>query len=301
MVDASADVAGVEARRRGWRNLPCFGSLTDAIREVDADCCMITSPARFHFAQVKAALEADLHVLVAKPLVYRLDEAEELVLLAEQRKLCLLVDQQRQFMKSEMAVAEWIRHERSGKVGYATYTIHRHRPDMRAFTGDSPFIWEQGVHSFNSLLAVLAQPALHVQAFQFKPFWSTYNGPTVAMGVIEFGAGIPCSYVGTFDSREFSIEARFECERGAVRWIATNTWDQRVEACAPGKVFEPVGVTDSAGGTIPELYNLNAFHAGSTAGGRQVNDGRDNLRTLSMVDAFIRSASTGRREAVKQF
>lgn len=301
LVDATVAIGQAECTRRGWAAMPCFAGLEEAIRRVGADCCLITSPARFHFDQVNAALQAGLHVLVAKPLVYQLNEAEQLVSLAESRGLCLLVDQQRQFMRSELTVANWIRHETLGQVGFATYTIHRHRPEMRAFTGDSPFIWEQGVHSFNSLLAVFGRPAVTVQAFEFKPFWSAYNGPTVAMGLIEFGSGIPCSYVGTFDSREFSIEARFDCERGAIRWVATNTWDQQVEVCEPGGTFRAIGVSDRDNPAAPELSNLHAFHAGCTAGGRQVNDGRDNLRTLAVVDAFIRAARSGRRESVHQF
>src|ERR1051325_5236225 len=163
-VDATRDIALGEAQRRGWNDVACFGSLPDAIRGTKADACMITSPARFHGQQIRECLEAGLHVYVAKPMTYDLDEAVRLVELAESKKLCLVVDQQQQFLLTERTLVEWTRAKKYGEIGYVDFRIHRYRPEMRAFTGKDPFIWEQGVHSFNSLIAILGRPAVSVYA-----------------------------------------------------------------------------------------------------------------------------------------
>lgn len=51
----------------------------------------------------------------------------------------------------------------------------------------------------------------------------------------------------------------------------------------------------------PEGYCFDAFYRGCTEGGRVTNDGRDNLQTLAIVDAFIRSSKSGKRETVRAF
>lgn len=300
-VDKSEEFARADAEKRGWKEMPCFGSLAEALRQTKAEAAVITSPARFHTEQMRACLDAGLHVLVAKPMTYNLDEAEQLVRLAEKKKLCLLVDQQQQHLLTERTLAAWMREKKYGEVGYAEFRIHRYRPVMRAFTGDNPFIWEQGVHSFNSLLAILDRPAVSVFARQIKPRWCAYNGPTACFGEIEFEGGLPCQYLGTFESRTFTNEIRIECEQAAVRAFAAGSFQKRLEVAPPGKLFEPVGIEDADDKLPAERFNFDAFYRGITEGGRVPNDGRDNLRTLAVVDAFIHSARSGKREAVRQF
>lgn len=300
-VDATREIGKAEADRRGWTTIACYGSLAEALHQGKADAAIITSPARFHGEQIRLCLEAGLHVFVAKPMTYDLDEAARLVELAERTGRCLVVDQQQQFLLTERTLAEWTRAKRFGELGYVAFHIHRYRPEMLSFTGADPFIWEQGVHSFNSLLAITGRPAKSVFAHQLKPRWSNYNGPTVSIGVIELDGGVPCDYLGTFDSRAFTMDIRFEFEQAAVRMVAAESFHKRLEVALPGQMFEPVGIDDSQETTRPECYNFEAFHRGCTQGGRVTNDGRDNLRTLAVVDAFVRSARSGNKATVRQF
>jgi predicted dehydrogenase len=55
------------------------------------DAVVISSPHGFHYEQAKAALEANLHVLVEKPMTLYADQAWELVALAEQKNLVLII------------------------------------------------------------------------------------------------------------------------------------------------------------------------------------------------------------------
>lgn len=55
------------------------------------DAVIVASTPNVHHAQVKAALEAGLHVLVEKPMTFTADEARDLVETAAQRKLQLLI------------------------------------------------------------------------------------------------------------------------------------------------------------------------------------------------------------------
>jgi predicted dehydrogenase len=60
-----------------------------ALKELDA--VIVASTPNVHFAQAKAALERGLHVLIEKPMTFTVEEARELVELAAQKKLQVLV------------------------------------------------------------------------------------------------------------------------------------------------------------------------------------------------------------------
>jgi predicted dehydrogenase len=60
-----------------------------ALKELDA--VIVSSTPNVHFAQARAALERGLHVLIEKPMTFTVDEARELVEIAAQKKLQLLV------------------------------------------------------------------------------------------------------------------------------------------------------------------------------------------------------------------
>jgi predicted dehydrogenase len=60
-----------------------------ALKELDA--VIVSSTPNVHHAQAKAALERGLHVLIEKPMTFTADEARELVDIAGQRKLQLLI------------------------------------------------------------------------------------------------------------------------------------------------------------------------------------------------------------------
>src|ERR1700744_907069 len=60
-----------------------------ALRELDA--AIIASTPNVHFAHARAALERGLHVLIEKPMTFTVDEARELVEIAAQKNLQLLV------------------------------------------------------------------------------------------------------------------------------------------------------------------------------------------------------------------
>jgi predicted dehydrogenase len=301
LVDQTLEIAQSETSRRNWPGMPYFGSFEEALSQIEADACVLTTPARFHAEQIRLALKKGLHVFVSKPMTYDLDEAAELVKLAETEKRCLLVDQQYQFLFTELAVKEWIKTKKYGELGYIDFIIHRHRPAMGAMTGEDPFIWEQGVHMFNSLLAITGRPAISVFTHQIRPPWSVYNGATASMGMIEFEGGLPCHFLGTFESRTTTQEMRFEFEQAAVRVIDPGAVTRRLEVALSGKPFEAVGIDDGQAKDSPQLRNLEAFYRGCTEGGRVINDGRDHLRTLAVIDACIRSAHSGKKEAVRQF
>src|SRR5438034_11464853 len=78
----------VEATYPKTRTSPDWQSVID---DPEIDAVVIATPASTHFALAKAALEANKHVFIEKPLAKSLVEADELVALADARTRVLMV------------------------------------------------------------------------------------------------------------------------------------------------------------------------------------------------------------------
>lgn len=90
----------------------------DLLKGDDPEAIVIATPTSTHFPLAKAALEAGKHVLVEKPMTGTVEEAEELVRIADTAKKLLLVDHTFAFTG---AVARITDIAASGKLGDLLY------------------------------------------------------------------------------------------------------------------------------------------------------------------------------------
>ena len=65
----------------------CYSSYDDLVNDPDIDCIHICTPNSMHYDQAKKALLAGKHVVCEKPLTTTVEEAEELISLAGEKKL----------------------------------------------------------------------------------------------------------------------------------------------------------------------------------------------------------------------
>jgi predicted dehydrogenase len=79
---------------------------------------IISSPHGFHYEQAKAALAANLHVLVEKPMTLRAAESWELVGLARQKQLVLMVPTGWHYNRMVLAAKEQLDQGAVGQVEY---------------------------------------------------------------------------------------------------------------------------------------------------------------------------------------
>lgn len=68
-----------------------FVDFRDLVALKELDAVIVASTPNVHFTQARAALERGLHVLIEKPMTFTVDEARELVEIAAQKKLQLVV------------------------------------------------------------------------------------------------------------------------------------------------------------------------------------------------------------------
>ena len=128
------------------RNIsPSIVGTTDplaAIADSRAEAVVIATPTQSHFALAKAALEAGKHVLVEKPLAASVDEAEQLVELADRHDRLLAVGHVFLFNGAIRAVKGLID---SGQLGQVRYMFST-RTNLGPFRSDVNALWDLGAH-----------------------------------------------------------------------------------------------------------------------------------------------------------
>ena len=107
VADGAVEIAGVadpvesQAKllmERVGREIPYFRNWRTLLDRVDADGVLISTPHRDHHVQAKACLDGGRHVLVEKPLVIQPADAKRLLVLADEKRLALVVAYQRHWM-----------------------------------------------------------------------------------------------------------------------------------------------------------------------------------------------------------
>ena len=102
-----------------------------AINDPDIDLVVIASPNETHAPLAKMALNAGKHVVVDKPFTLNLDEARELAVLAEEKKLLLSVFQNRRWDSDYLGVKKVIESGVLGEIKHFESHIDRFRPEVR--------------------------------------------------------------------------------------------------------------------------------------------------------------------------
>jgi predicted dehydrogenase len=100
---------------------------------------------RTHYELAKRALEAGKHVLVEKPLTMRVDHAEELVALAKEKGLVLMVDHIFVYSPPVLKMKELVD---SGKLG-KLFFIDSVRINLGLFQHDVNVVWDLAPHDLS--------------------------------------------------------------------------------------------------------------------------------------------------------
>jgi predicted dehydrogenase len=114
----------------------------DVIGRGDIDAVVVATPLRSHFALARAAILAGKHVLVEKPLAASRQEADELIALAEQHGVTLMVDHTFVYTGAVRAIRAMV--ER-GDLGELLY-LDSVRINFGLFQQDANVIWDLAAH-----------------------------------------------------------------------------------------------------------------------------------------------------------
>ena len=296
-VDSSPEALAL-AVKGGVPEERCFPSLQDALAATSADAVLITTGVGGHAPVALEALEAGLPVLVEKPFAATLAQAQEVVRVAGERGLPLMVSQNYRFHPAPLLAAQVVREERLGTPGFVEVDFRRDsarsRPPATAHHAlPDPLLMDMAIHHFDLMRFVLGREPLRVSCTAFNPPWSPFRDPAAAAAEIEFGGGLVVSYRGSWASSgpitPWAGEWRMDAEGGEIRWTS------RDDPTPDHVTLRPLGGSPERL-TLPDVPHLDragalAEFAAAIRGGREsASSGRENLGSLALAFAARLSA-----------
>lgn len=126
----------------------------------DIDAVMIATPVHSHFALARAALLSGKHVFVEKPLAMKVEEVEELMALARERNLALMVGYTYLYHRSVQELRRMLRGNELGKL----YYVDAQRLNLGLYRRDVNVVWDLAPHDLSMLRYILDADPLSVRA-----------------------------------------------------------------------------------------------------------------------------------------
>lgn len=120
-----------EKVKRDLPNVLVVATPEEAIQHPDVDLVVIASPNATHAPLAALALNAGKHVVVDKPFTLDMQEARELIVLANEKQRLLSVFHNRRWDSDFIGIKQVIEEGRLGKVKLFESHIDRFRPEVR--------------------------------------------------------------------------------------------------------------------------------------------------------------------------
>jgi len=144
-----------------YDNMKFTTSADELIESPEIDAVAIATPVHTHHELAKRALMAGKSVLVEKPLAMRVEDAEELVGLADQKGLVLQVDHVFMYTPAVKQVKEIVDAGKLGKL----FFIDSVRINLGLFQHDVNVIWDLAPHDLSIVDFLLGRMPRSLSAF----------------------------------------------------------------------------------------------------------------------------------------
>jgi predicted dehydrogenase len=125
-------------------NTPLTQDCNDILTSPEIDAVAVITPVSTHFELAKKALENGKHVFVEKPFTATVAQAEELIALADKKKLTIMVDHTFIFTGAVRKIKELVDEKALGDLYYYDSV----RVNLGLFQRDVNVIWDLAPHDF---------------------------------------------------------------------------------------------------------------------------------------------------------
>ena len=142
-----SDKKALDRVRRQYPALEFSTNYHDITDSDKIDAVVIVTPVSTHFELAKRALENGKHIFVEKPFTASIKEAEELINLADKKKLKIMVDHTFLFTPAVKKIKEIIDNSLLGELYYYDST----RVNLGLFQHDVNVIWDLAPHDFSGM------------------------------------------------------------------------------------------------------------------------------------------------------
>jgi len=271
-----------------------FIDLETAIAKTRCQAVIVATPADDHVAPVDIALRHQLGVMVEKPFTMRLNQAVRLVILAEEKNRPLLVAQNYRYLRSFRTARRLIAEGALGTIHMVNCQYYRPAHEMAPWLArlQQSVLWGMGVHHLDALRHVLGKEVTGLTAESFTRLGGNLPPGASLQAMMTFEDEIRVLYTASYESsgHEYfekgqEFYARFVGDRGTLhvfqRWLIM---------CEAGKL--PRIVRRGRREMSEEQILLRQFERALLHDEPSEVSGRDNLKTMAVLEACMRSADT---------
>jgi len=281
---------------------PGYGRLEEALAAVDCDAVLVASPPGTHHAVAKDALAAGKHVLCEKPLATSLEDAFDLVGVAERAQRILMVSQNYRYNAPFRAVQRLVTGGELGelasiKISFRRDTRTLFAPEDFRYSMRHPFVLDMSIHHFDLLRAVTGRDVRSVYARGWHVPDSPFVHQPAVAALLGLEGGVPVVYQGDWATHDpdTSWNGDWEILGEAGRILWSGSLDDR----GTGEViFERWG-----GGSQPVEQHglefvereatLQALRVAIEGGETPETVGADNVKSLATMLGCVSSIESG--------
>jgi myo-inositol 2-dehydrogenase/D-chiro-inositol 1-dehydrogenase len=269
-----------------------YTSIEQMLKKEQPDLVSLCLPNQSHYEATLEVIRAGVPLLVEKPLVFDLHEADTLLNEAAKRSLFFAINFNHRYAKPVQLTQEAIK---AGKLGELTFASWRFGGRG---TSEHPHanLIETQCHGFD-LLEYLCGPIKSVMAEMTNKTGGGYR--TIALA-LQFESGAVGSLIGTYDSSyAYPDTQRVELDGSAGRIVMQDTvkrYSYHSLGSELGEVWE-AGYFNDADREFHRTFDkhIDALLTSFKAGGQPPIHAEAGQRALKIADAAIRSWTIGTR------
>lgn len=144
----------LKERKKDHPKLKITKDFSDILNDKKIKGVIISSPAAIHYDLVKKALFSGKDVFVEKPLALDIKQGEELVKIAREKKLILMVGHLLLYHPAVLKLKEIIK---SGKLGEVDY-IYSNRLNFGKLRKEEDVLWSFAPHDISVIVDIMGMP-----------------------------------------------------------------------------------------------------------------------------------------------
>jgi predicted dehydrogenase len=307
LVDIDPWAANAKRARFGLDAAVTGTDLEAVLRQTGPEAVFDCTVPEAHGPVTLAALKRGCHVMGEKPMSDAMTVARRMAAAARKAGRTYAVMQNRRYLKGIRALRRFLDGGAIGRLVavHGDFFIGAHFGGFRDVMAHV-LLLDMAIHSFDQARFITGADARHVYAHEWTPRHSWYRHGPSASAIFEMTDGLVYTYQGSWCAE--GCPTTWECawrlvgERGTILWDGNA--DFRCEVVAGDQGFMravksrkvPVACPKSLGGGHDSALAcfLEAIHKGTVP----ETDSSDNIRSLAMVHAAVKSAETGKRVAV---
>ncbi len=214
--------------------IPCFSSLDEAVAKTSANAVLVVTNPGQHKPVILESLRLKKHVLVEKPMVTSVQEADEIAAAAENSGVNVMAAQGYRFLQAAGFIRERVGAGDIGELQGVKIRFRRYVPDVLSnpehslYTLPHSILLDMSVHHFDLLRYMTQKEPVSVVAMEHDTPDNAFKHPSNAICLVRLEQNIPVVWDGDWCARGPATTS-WEGEWQLIGTKARLFWDGNIE------------------------------------------------------------------------